>query len=73
MRDHTETVISHIVEIGHGEESKVRPRLESSIVQAEQFLRQKVLSIALELVYYLLNHTGIYHYFHGREFLLIHL
>ncbi len=39
MRDHTETVISHIVEIGHGEESKVRPRLESSIVQAEQFLR----------------------------------
>ena len=39
MRDHTETVISHIVEIGHGEESKVRPRLESSIAQAEQFLR----------------------------------
>ena len=39
MRDHTEAVISHIVEIGHGEESKVRPRLESSIVQAEQFLR----------------------------------
>ena len=39
MKDHTESVISHIVEIGHGEESQVRPRLESSIVQAEQFLR----------------------------------
>jgi len=39
MKEHTESVISHIVEIGHGVESQVRPRLESSIVQAEQFLR----------------------------------
>ena len=39
MKEHVESVISHIVEIGHGEESQVRTRLESSIVQAEQFLR----------------------------------
>lgn len=39
MKDHNESVISHIVKIGHGVESQVRPRLESSIVQAEQFLR----------------------------------
>jgi tryptophan 2,3-dioxygenase len=39
MKEHVESVISHIVEIGHGEESQVRTRLESSIVQAEKFLR----------------------------------
>ena len=32
-------VISHIVEIGHGVESQVRPRIEASVAQAESFLR----------------------------------
>jgi tryptophan 2,3-dioxygenase len=39
MKDHSELVISHIVEIGHGKESQVRPRMEASIEQAEQFLK----------------------------------
>ena len=39
MKDHAESVIAHIVEIGHGEESQVRPRIEASIEQAELFLR----------------------------------
>ena len=39
MKDHAESVISHIVEIGHGVESQVRPRMEASVAQAESFLR----------------------------------
>lgn len=39
MKEHTESVISHIVEIGHGVESQVRPRMEASLIQAESFLR----------------------------------
>lgn len=39
MKEHSEHVISHIVKIGHGVESQVRPRMEASITQAESFLR----------------------------------
>jgi len=39
MKEHSEYVISHIVKIGHGVESQVRPRMEASITQAESFLR----------------------------------
>ena len=39
MKVHAEEVISHIVKIGHGVESQVRPRMEASITQAESFLR----------------------------------
>ena len=39
LKEHTESVISHIVEIGHGVESQVRPRMEVSLIQAESFLR----------------------------------
>jgi tryptophan 2,3-dioxygenase len=39
MKRHGEEVISHIVAIGHGEESQVRPRIEGAHHQAESFLK----------------------------------
>ena len=39
MKRHGEEVISHIVAIGHGEESQVRPRIEGAHQQAESFLK----------------------------------
>lgn len=38
MKDHGERVIEHMVSIGHGEESTLRPRIEAGIASAEQFL-----------------------------------
>ena len=39
MKNHGEKVISHIVAIGHGEESAVRSRIEAAHKQAEDFLK----------------------------------
>ncbi len=39
MKNHGEKVISHIVAIGHGEESAVRSRIEAAHQQAEDFLK----------------------------------
>ena len=39
MRSHGEQVITHMVSIGHGEEESIRPRIESGITGAEEFLR----------------------------------
>ncbi len=38
MVQHGEHVIAHMIEIGHGEEATVRPRIEAGISAAEQFL-----------------------------------
>jgi len=38
MKSHGEKVISHMVEIGHGEESSIRPRIEAGIKSASDFL-----------------------------------
>jgi tryptophan 2,3-dioxygenase len=38
MREHGEHVIKHMVSIGHGDESTVRPRIEAGIAGAERFL-----------------------------------
>ena len=38
MAEHGETVIAHMVEIGHGEEATVRPRIEGGIASARDFL-----------------------------------
>ena len=38
MAEHGETVITHMVEIGHGEEATVRPRIEGGIASARDFL-----------------------------------
>jgi len=38
MVEHGETVIAHMVEIGHGEEAAVRPRIEGGIASARDFL-----------------------------------
>ena len=38
MSEHAESVISHMVKIGHGEEEKIRPRMESGINSAREFL-----------------------------------
>lgn len=38
MAEHGETVIAHMVEIGHGEEATVRPRIEGGISSARDFL-----------------------------------
>ena len=38
MREHGEHVIKHMVAIGHGEESTVRPRIEAGVAGAERFL-----------------------------------
>tara|TARA_B100000575_G_scaffold40092_1_gene27648 strand:+ start:2055 stop:3143 length:1089 start_codon:yes stop_codon:yes gene_type:complete len=38
MKSHGEMVISHMVKIGHGTEEKVRPRIESGIQSARDFL-----------------------------------
>jgi len=38
MRAHGEDVIQHMVAIGHGEESTIRPRIEAGIAGAERFL-----------------------------------
>ena len=39
MRAHGEQSIAHMVAIGHGEEENIRPRIESGITGAEEFLR----------------------------------
>jgi tryptophan 2,3-dioxygenase len=39
MKHHGEKVISHIVSIGHGEESTVRARIQAAHQQAEEFLK----------------------------------
>jgi tryptophan 2,3-dioxygenase len=39
MKSHGEQVITHMVDIGHGEEESIRPRIESGIAGAEEFLR----------------------------------
>ncbi len=39
MKSHGEQVIAHMVAIGHGEEESIRPRIESGITGAEEFLR----------------------------------
>ena len=38
MAEHSEVVIAHMVEIGHGEEATIRPRIEGGIVSARDFL-----------------------------------
>ena len=38
MRAHGEHVIQHMVAIGHGEESTIRPRIEAGVMGAEHFL-----------------------------------
>ena len=38
MVQHGEHVISHMIAIGHGEETTIRPRIEAGISAAEQFL-----------------------------------
>jgi len=38
MAEHSEVVIAHMVEIGHGEEAAIRPRMEGGIVSAREFL-----------------------------------
>tara|TARA_B100000989_G_scaffold170070_1_gene127307 strand:+ start:17372 stop:18454 length:1083 start_codon:yes stop_codon:yes gene_type:complete len=38
MKKHGEEVISHIVKIGHGNEDKVRPRINAGIASARDFL-----------------------------------
>ncbi len=38
MEKHNESVISHMVKIGHGKEEQIRPRLESSLESARDFL-----------------------------------
>ena len=38
MRAHGEEVIAHMVSIGHGDESTVRPRVEAAVTAAETFL-----------------------------------
>ena len=39
MKTHGEQVISHMVSIGHGEESDIRPRIEAGISGAREFLQ----------------------------------
>ena len=38
MSEHSESVIAHMVKIGHGEEKTIRPRIESGIDGARDFL-----------------------------------
>ncbi len=38
MAEHGESVIAHMVKIGHGEEETIRPRIESGISSARDFL-----------------------------------
>jgi tryptophan 2,3-dioxygenase len=38
MEEHGESVIAHMVKIGHGTEESIRPRIESGIVGARDFL-----------------------------------
>ena len=67
MKKHGESVIAHMVKIGHGSEEMIRPRIQSGIRGRTNFLLPDGNVSAARAGFFSSNHTVNYHFFPGLE------